>query len=212
MAPLYSAVMRLRAFCYRVGIFSRYQLPVPVVSIGNLTMGGTGKTPMVIHVAKLLQNQNNKVVILSRGYGGKATGQVNIVSDGVEILLDAATAGDEPRLLADTLSGVPVLTGAKRTVTGRYAVENFGPGVVLLDDGFQHMAIARDLDLVLFSAATLLGNGWVFPGGELREPQSALGRAHCFIITGVDDNNRPAALAFKKYLADRFSGKPVFFC
>jgi tetraacyldisaccharide 4'-kinase len=135
---------------------------------------------------------------------------VNIVSDEKQIFLSACEAGDEPRMLADNLPGVPVLTGVDRTVTGNYAVETMAAGLLIMDDGFQHMALCRDLDLVLFSASALVGNGWVCPGGPLREPMHALGRADAFVVTGVNRENRARVEAFVRDLPSDFSEKPLF--
>jgi len=210
-SPGYSLVMLLRAFLYRKNILLKSQrLSVPVISIGNLTLGGTGKTPMVRYVTRLLLDRGLRPAIVSRGYGGKATGTVNIVSDGVRILLPPDMAGDEPFMLAEALPGVPVLTGPERVRVARHAIQEFGVNRIVMDDGFQHLAVSRDLDLVLFSARTLLGNGRVFPGGPLREPLSALVRAHCFVITGVDSDNRSSVDDFQRWLQGGFPGKPVF--
>ena len=114
-SPAYSLVMVLRAYLYRNNIFLKSQrLPVPVISIGNLTLGGTGKTPMVRYVTRLLLDRGLRPAIVSRGYGGKASGRVNIVSDGAKTLLSPEMAGDEPFMLAEALPGVPVLTGPER--------------------------------------------------------------------------------------------------
>ena len=210
-SPVYSLLMRLRAWLYRQGVFCKSErLPVPVVSIGNLTLGGTGKTPLVLYVTRQLLAMGRKPVIVSRGYGGTVKEAVNVVSDGNAVLLSATEAGDEPLLLAASLPGVPVLVGPRRAVVGRAALERFPVDTVVLDDGFQHLALARDLDLVLFSARTLLGNGRVFPGGPLREPFGALARAHGFVITGVDREPRREAGTFKQLLANLFPDKPVF--
>jgi len=210
-SPVYSLVMALRAFFYRKNIFLKSQrLPVTVISIGNLTLGGTGKTPMVRYVTRLLLDRGGRPAIVSRGYGGKAAGAVNIVSDGAAMLLSPDMAGDEPFMLAEALPGVPVLTGPERVRVAGYAIREFGVNHIVMDDGFQHLAVQRDLDLVLFSARTLLGNGWVFPGGELREPLSALGRAQAFVVTGVDSGNRAKVEDFQRWLQGAFPGKPVF--
>ena len=210
LSPLYSAIMRLRAFCYRRKIFRSQRLPVPVVSIGNLTLGGTGKTPMVLYVARLLIENGQRPAVVSRGYGGASRRPVNVVSDGSRTLLSAEEAGDEPRLLADNLTRVPVLTGVGRAQVGLAAVENFAADCILLDDGFQHLALERDHDLVLFSANALLGNGRVFPGGPLREALAALSRARAFVVTGVDDRNRERVLGFKQELHRTFPKVPFF--
>ena len=203
IAPLYGAIMRLREACYRRGVFTSHRLPVPVISVGNLTVGGTGKTPMVQHLARLLKDNGFRPAVVSRGYGGRAQGRVNLVSDGSRLLLDADLAGDEPRFLAETLPGVPVLTGIVRRLPAQEAVA-MGADVLLLDDGFQHMQLARDINLALFSADRLAGNSRVFPGGELREPVAALRRASGFVLTGVDDHNRERATRFADLLRTRF--------
>lgn len=210
LSPLYGALMKKRAAWYRSGVMESVALSVPVISVGNLTMGGTGKTPMTIYVARCLLAAGYKPAIVSRGYGGKARQEVNLVSDGKRCLLDVVQAGDEPLLMAETLPGVVVVTGVKRAVAADFAVKELGADVIILDDGFQHMALQRDLDLVLFKAPGFLGSGRVFPGGELREPVEALSRAHACVITGIDQQNRPAAEDFKNYLEREFPGKPVF--
>lgn len=207
-APLYSAVMAMRASLYGRGLLGRNRLGVPVVSVGNLTMGGTGKTPMVIYLARLLKSLN--VAIVSRGYRGKARAKVNVVSDGKSVLLDASQAGDEPYLMATLLPGVPVITAKKRALAGHYGVERLGAGLVVLDDGFQHLAVERDLDIVLFKVDSFLGNNRVFPGGDMRESLSALERAHCFVLTCVDEDNKERAESLRRALEKRFPGRPVF--
>lgn len=209
LSPLYGLLMALRASLYRIGLLPSTRMPVPVVSIGNLTMGGTGKTPLVQYVARLLQRQGRHPAVVSRGYGGTASGRCNIVSAGEFPMLAAAVAGDEPRLLAETLAGVPVLTGRSRKFPARRAVE-MGADVLILDDGFQHLALKRDINLVLFHADTLAGNSRVFPGGDLREPVASLKRADAFIITGICERNRERADRFAVLLAMRFPGRPIF--
>lgn len=210
LAPVYSLAMLARAQGYRRGFFSSYKMPVPVISVGNLLMGGTGKTPLVQYLARLLQKNGRKPAIISRGYGGKARDKVNVVADGHRLLLDAALAGDEPRLLAESLPGVPVLTGAVRRLPAAKAVA-MGADVLLLDDGFQHLAVQRDVDLVLFNADRLAGNSRVFPGGELREPISALKRATAFVLTAVNEHNRQRAELFAELLVKKFPGRPTYF-
>ena len=127
-----------------------------MISVGNLTVGGTGKTPMVILLAKLLRDKGHRPAVLSRGYGGRAKASVNIVSDGNRILMGWREAGDEPVLIARSLPGVPVLTGPRRLLTGRAAIGHLGADVLILDDAFQHRALHRDLDIVLIDAAQSL--------------------------------------------------------
>ncbi|NTV13770.1 MAG: tetraacyldisaccharide 4'-kinase [Desulfobulbaceae bacterium] len=210
LGPLYGGLMRLRASAYRRGWLRSERLEVPVVSIGNLTMGGTGKTPMVIQVVRLLQALGRKPAVVSRGYGGQARAPVNVVSDGNRILLDTAAAGDEPRLLAESLPGVAVVTGVRRALAARYAIERLGAEVIVLDDGFQHLALHRDLDLVLFKGPAFLGNGRIFPGGDLREPFSALGRASAFVLTDVAPPLAPGSAGFRNQLASAFPGRPIY--
>lgn len=210
LSPLYGMIMRKREAWYRSGVMESAELEVPVISVGNLTMGGTGKTPLVIHIARQLQKAGLKPAIISRGYKGKARQPVNVVSDGGNILLDADQAGDEPRLMAEALPGVVVITGVQRAAAAAFAVEKFGVEAIVLDDGFQHMALARDLDLVLFKAPDFLGNGRVFPGGDLREPLAALSRAGAFIITGGGKETEKSTAEFRSYLEENFPGKKVF--
>jgi len=208
--PIYSLVMGLRAWLYAKGFKKVHRLPVPVISVGNLTMGGTGKTPMVLHLARLTQEKYHPAII-SRGYGGKAHAQINLVSDGQKILLSPEQAGDEPLLLATSLPSIPVITGPKRVLTGGYAVEHQGAELLIMDDGFQHMSLHRDLNIALFSATALLGNGRVCPAGPLREPIQALQRADCFVFTGVNKHNRSRAIDFAASLTKRFPATPCFF-
>ncbi|OQX08474.1 MAG: tetraacyldisaccharide 4'-kinase [Desulfobulbaceae bacterium A2] len=210
LSPLYGALMQLRAGLYARNVLTRHRLPVPVISIGNLTLGGSGKTPLVHFLARELRQRGWHPAVISRGYGGKATGRINVVSDGSKLLLDAEIAGDEPRMLAELLPAVPVLTGVVRRLPALHAVQHYGADILLLDDGFQHLALQRDLDLVLFNADTLAGNSRVFPGGVLREPVKALRRCHAFVLTGVTDANRERATRFAALLQQRFPGRPAF--
>lgn len=209
-SPIYSLVMKLRAGLYDSGVFKRYSFSVPVVSVGNLTMGGTGKTPTVEYIASFLLQKGYRPGIVSRGYGGKAGARVNVVSDGKTVFLDADRAGDEPYMLAHALPGVAVLTGRKRVYPCKYAIESLHCNILILDDGFQHLSVSRDIDLILFNATSLAGNSRVFPAGELREPVSALHRANAFLLTGVTETNLQRAQLFGDLLKDRFSETPVF--
>ena len=166
----YGAAVALRNHLYDRELLRTAKLPCPVVSVGNLTVGGTGKTPTVILLAALLKEHGHRPAVLSRGYGGHAKASVNVVSDGNRILLGWREAGDEPVLIAGALPGVPVLTGPKRFLTGRAAVERFGADVLILDDAFQHRSLFRDIDIVLIDAARPFGNGFLLPRGPLREP------------------------------------------
>ena len=210
LAPLYGAAMRLREWGYGHGLLRTTRMETLVISVGNLTLGGTGKTPVVHYLARLLQERGWRPAIISRGYGGATRKPVNVVSDGEQLYLHARAVGDEPRLLAETLPGVPVLTGVVRRLPAREAV-GLGADILLLDDGFQHLAMARDLDLVLFHADILAGNSRVFPGGVLREPVKALNRCHAFVLTNTGSANQDRAYRFGELLQRRFPGRPVFY-
>ena len=207
-APLWSCAMRTRALWYQSGFSPTHRPPVPVISVGNLGMGGNGKTPVVQALALALRDRGRKPAVISRGYGGRATGRANVVSDGKTVLLPAREAGDEPRLLAERLPGVLVLTGRRRHLPARKAVE-MGADVLILDDGFQHLALARDADLVLFNADQPLGDGRVFPGGLLRESPAALSRATGFVLTAASERNRDQREQFAARLKERFPETPV---
>ena len=182
----YRGLARGHLASYTWGVRRRRQLPCVVVSIGNLTLGGTGKTPLTMWVARWYQRQGWRVAVLSRGYGARPAARLRVVSSGHGPLLDWQTVGDEPYLLACSLPGVPVLIGKDRYDTGRYAYEQFGAQVVILDDGFQHYALQRDLDIVLIDASNPFGPGTLFPRGILREPLRALRRAHAIVLTRVE--------------------------
>jgi len=155
---------------------------VPVVSVGNVTLGGTGKTPVVAWLAEQLGTMGRKPAIVSRGYGGVAGRGPVFVSRGDGPLCDARQAGDEPVQLATGLPGVRVVVGSDRWA-GAAAAAADGADVVVLDDGFQHRRLARDLDIVLLDASNPFGNEHVIPAGQLREPLHALGRAQIVLIT-----------------------------
>jgi tetraacyldisaccharide 4'-kinase len=183
---LYAGIVRASACSYAYGLQRRQRLPCRVVSIGNLTLGGTGKTPLTMWVARWYQQQGWRVAVLSRGYGGRAAGRLRVVSAGVEPLYDWQEVGDEPYLLARELPGIPVLTGKNRYRSGCYACEHFGTQVLILDDGFQHHAVQRDLDVVLIDATNPFGHGALLPRGTLREPLRALQRADILVLTRTE--------------------------
>lgn len=187
LSLFYSLVLRLRAFAYGAGLLRSRRLPRPVISVGNLTVGGTGKTPMVAWLARYLLEKGRRVVVLSRGYGGSAHGDVRMVSDGERILLSPNEAGDEPVLLAKTVPGLAVVIGADRYRAGEYALETLKPDIFILDDGYQHIRLQRDLNVLLVDSRRPFGNGFTFPAGLLREPVVAAGRADIVIATRSQD-------------------------
>ena len=185
-AFVYSLVLRIRGFLYRREILPSFSLGVPVISVGNLSVGGTGKTPMSVLIARQLIARGKRVALLSRGYGGAGDCEVRIVSDGSRILLPVSEAGDEPVLLARSVPGLIVVTGSDRYRAGLEALKRFQPDIFLLDDGYQHLRLQRDLNILLLDAARPFGNGWTLPSGLLREPRSAVRRADLVIYTRSD--------------------------
>ncbi len=187
LAKIYAAVMEGRNRAFDEGRRSIARLDVPVISIGNITVGGTGKTPTVIFWAQWLQKRHKKVCVLSRGYGRRSRGRV-LISDGERILADAAAGGDEPLMIALKTPGVIVVVDADRYRGGTWACRQFHPDVVLLDDGFQHRQLHRDLDVVTFKGDHALGNGWLLPAGPLREPLHNLHRAGLFWLNQAEED------------------------
>jgi len=180
LGALYGGVAAARAALYSRGVFSQSRLAGPVISVGNLSVGGTGKTPVVARVAEILRDEGLPVAVLSRGYRGSFRGEALVVGDGSSVLVGADVAGDEPVMLARALRGVVVAVGPRRDRVGRVVEARFGPRVHLLDDGFQHLRLARDLDLVCVAAGEL--EDQPLPAGRLRENPAALGRAHAVLL------------------------------
>ncbi|MGR3173839.1 MAG: tetraacyldisaccharide 4'-kinase [Candidatus Scalindua sp.] len=174
----YSAVLKTRNILYKNGVVKSTRLPVKVISIGNITTGGTGKTPLVEFVARYLLKKNKKVAILSRGYGGNNPLQKN--NDNVN---------DECLILRENLQDVPVLAGKDRVKNGEVAIRDYGVDCLILDDGFQHFRIRRDLDIVVIDSLNPFGGENLIPRGSLREPLKNLGRADLFIISHCNQSN-----------------------
>lgn len=183
---IYGLLVNIKLAGYRYGVFQKQKLDCFVISLGNVTVGGTGKTPTAQRLARDIRDMGYRVVILNRGYRAKWHGEVGIVSDGKRLHMDAAEAGDEAYMLAKHLPEVPVLIGAERAKTGRYAMEHFGAEVAILDDGYQHWQLERDLDILLVDAVNVFGNGYILPRGTLREPISHISRADICLMTKVD--------------------------
>jgi len=187
---LYSGIIRCILILYQIGVLKQYHLPKPVISIGNITIGGVGKTPLVIFIAKLLRDKGLQPVILTRGY------------------MDQKGISDEASLLQRILKGVPVLIGADRINNAQEFLKNNEADVFLLDDGFQHWRLFRDLDVVAIDTTNAFGNKHVMPGGILREPLSSLRRAQSFVLTRTDLSGADAE-DIQRYLSKNYPETPV---
>jgi tetraacyldisaccharide 4'-kinase len=217
---IFSGVVQARLWLYRNRILRDHPLGCLVVVVGNLTVGGTGKTPVVEKFAKALRDRGRKVAILSRGYKSKATPfwkkawyaithtdepPPRVVSDGQNVLLDSEQAGDEPYMLARNLPGVVVLVDKNRVKAGAYAIKKFGCDTLVLDDGFQYLALKGRLNLLLIDKTNPFGNGNLLPRGILREPVKHLRRANYIFLTksnGRRDPELEAVIAKHKPDAD----------
>ena len=191
---VFSAVVSLRYFLYGIGLLRRYPLGIQVISIGNVTAGGTGKTPVTEIFARTLAAEGRKVAILSRGYRRKEaplwqrlfTQVVEpplVVSDGKHVLLDSEKGGDEPYMLASNLPGVAVVVDRNRVKAGRYAIKRLGCDTIILDDGFQYQKLKHSIEVVLVDSTNPFGNGHMLPRGILREPARHLKRADIIFLT-----------------------------
>ncbi len=187
---------RLRRALYANGLLKAESLPRPVISIGNLSLGGSGKTPHVRFIAGWLVGEGYRVAILSRGYG-RATRGVVWVSDGENILSTCAESGDEPYLLARSLKGVPVLVGESRAAAGRACLSRIDVDLFLLDDGMQHLSLNRDLDILLVDGDRSLGNRMTLPFGPLREPPSHAKFADALVVTKCRESEQGFEVARK---------------
>jgi tetraacyldisaccharide 4'-kinase len=217
LAPLgaaewaFRAGAAVRSALYSGGVLSCARAAVPVVSIGNLAVGGAGKTPAAIAVAGRLSARGRRVAVLSRGYGAVRT-DARVVADGSRVPLSAEEGGDEPVLIARRLPGVAVLCGRRRIEAARLAVGSLGADALVLDDGFQHRALARDLDVVVLDATNPFGNGHLLPRGPNREPRAALRRAGLVWLSRVE-GAAPQALEPLRELAREATGHaPVESC
>jgi tetraacyldisaccharide 4'-kinase len=199
LSYLYLGIVTLRLSLFHSHILRSHQLGCPVVSIGNLTVGGTGKTPVVEKLARDLTTRGRRIAILSRGYksvkgrASHATGtSCRVVSEGGAILLDSKNAGDEPFMLAKNLRGVAVVVDKDRVGCGSHAVNRLGCDLLILDDGLQYLKLHRKFDIVLIDREAPFGNEYLLPRGTLREPPSHLQRATHILITKSDGSDQTA--------------------
>ena len=207
---IFAAIVSLRYFLYRVGLKRRYPLGIQVISIGNVTAGGTGKTPVTEIFARTLAAEGRKVAILSRGYRRKEapwwqrlfTDVISpplVVSDGKHVLLDSATGGDEPYMLASNLPGVAVVVDRDRVKAGRSAIKRLGCDTIILDDGFQYQKLKHSIEVVLVDSTNPFGNGNMLPRGILREPVRHLKRADIIFLTKCRGDVSAVVQEIRKY-------------
>jgi len=203
-AGFYGAGVRTRKAMYSLGLKRSYRVPVPVVSVGNITLGGSGKTPMVEWLVESLQELNVPVAVVSRGYKRRHEERTLVVSKWGKVLVSVDEGGDEPVMLAKALPMASVVVASHRVEGAWVAVKELGARLIVLDDGFQHWALARDLDIVVIDGEEGFGNGRLFPAGFLREPLGSLARAHILVLTKRDNP------ALRKVIRDVAPDVPFF--
>ncbi|MGB9691730.1 MAG: tetraacyldisaccharide 4'-kinase [Candidatus Sumerlaeaceae bacterium] len=202
LGSAYAAAMRLRASAFRRGILQQRRASLPVVSVGNLHLGGSGKTPVVEWLARALTQKGYRPAIVSRGYGRRtAPHQLVVVSDGYALQASPEAGGDEPVMLAKALPAVPIVVCGDRYRAALFVAEHTRADCIILDDGFQHLALARDFDLVLLDAS--ICHQRVFPAGYLREPLSALSRADAFVLPATAQNEKDFLNWLERTLPER---------
>jgi tetraacyldisaccharide 4'-kinase len=205
LARFYGLAMALRAAAFKNGWLSRVRLPARVIVAGNLSVGGTGKTPIAAFIARKIAERGERVALITRGYGGRAGKGPLVVSEGAGPLCPAEQAGDEAMLLARKTSGVPVLAGSDRAAAGGLAVSRFNATHLVLDDGFQHLRVEHDCDVLVMNARRDPALEYLLPRGPLREPLRAAARAHAIVLTGAEER-----LAGFSWTGKICPGVPVF--
>jgi len=193
LSGIYGRVVRARRAWYQP--HRQRRLRQPVVSVGNLVMGGSGKTPVVAALTRLLQDLGEKPVILSRGYGRRSDTSMVVVSEGRGPIVDVNDSGDEPQMLARALPGTPIIVSADRHKAGSWAEDHLSASIHVLDDGFQHLKLARDVDMLLVSPADLAER--VVPAGRLREPVESASAADVVLVPGSDADRARVQSALK---------------
>jgi len=207
LSLLYSAAVMLRLLAYRKGLLKAKSLPAFVVSIGNITAGGTGKTPFVAMLSEWAAQGGLRTAILSRGYKSKSKLKSLVVSDGKGQISSVYDAGDEPILLAKKFPFTPVLISKDRYAIGDMALRLFNSELLLLDDGYQHLSLHRDLNVLLIDAKRKFGNGSLLPLGPLREPFEEIKRADLIVVSRCSEQNRGDELV--ELVKETVAGKPV---
>ena len=211
---LYGQAVRARAAAYRWGWLETVRLPVPVFCLGNITVGGSGKTPGAIWLAEYLLKKGRRPAVISRGYGARSKVPIRVVSDGAGKTLPVSEAGDEPLLIALRLPSVPVLAGADRSAVGRRAVEEFGADALIMDDGFQHLRLFRNVNILCLDTTEVTalferGGAALLPAGRLREPLSALWRADIVLLTRAEGLAPSKIVSIRRKVEDCLLDVPV---
>jgi tetraacyldisaccharide 4'-kinase len=203
--PLYGVGVTIRNWFFDIGLLRSRKVRVPVISVGNLSAGGSGKTPFVEMLAKRLLFADRKVAIISRGYKRQSSGML-VVSNGTVQCADALAGGDEPAQLAAKLTGAVVIVDEQRVRGAEYAIEKFGSEVIILDDGFQHRSLKRDLDILVLPVDEVEKPDWMLPAGNRREPMSSIRRASLIAISRCE-----SVVQFQKAKTEvqHWTGKPV---
>ncbi len=209
LSNVYATAMTKRNAKYDTSKDLIYRSSIPVISVGNITAGGTGKTPMVAYICDYYKQLGLRPVVLTRGYKAKLNKGSHIVSDGTQLLLNAFESGDEANLLASTLQTVPVVIGSSRANSAELAMEKLSPDVFVLDDAFQHRRMGRDLDIVLIDATNPFGYEHVLPRGLLREPLVGLKRADIIIVTKANQISEQALRELESRLRAMVPTTPV---
>ncbi len=206
IAIIYGLIVKIRRWLFQKNILKSYRMPVPVIIVGNITLGGTGKTPLVIAMVELLKSQGFKPGVVSRGYGCK----VKNFPYNVSMNSSAADAGDEP-LLIHLRTGVPVVIDPHRSYAAEYLLKQFSCDIIISDDGLQHYALQRDIEMVVIDGQRKFGNGFLFPAGPLRESAKRLTEVDFVVINTLDNfteltvNNNPHKKK-KSYLMNLIPG------
>jgi len=188
LSYIYAIILKVRGWLYDCGLLKQKQLPCTVISVGNIVAGGTGKTPVVIWIAKYLQSEGFQVGVLLRGYGREDRHSTLVVSDGKGVLTSLTESGDEAGMIARKLPSVPVVVGKDRYTAGLEVIQLWGhaEGVLILDDGFQRRQLVRDLDILVIDSTQPFGTGKLLPAGTLRESKTALKRTDVLLLTRTD--------------------------
>lgn len=201
-------LMFIRRYLFKRNFFKSTSLSVPVISIGNISLGGTGKTPVLIWLLRKLLEENLNPAVISRGYGS-SNSNFTLVSDGKGNTLTSPPASDESVMLSRLFPEIPIITGTNRILSGEKVISDFNVDVVLIDDGFQYLKLKRNFDLLLFHGKNPFGNGRVFPSGILREPISHSKYADAFLVTGEDKEQGVGKLTYLNFPVPIFKGKLI---